>query len=107
MSTVPTTSVTELPDDAVLVDVREDDEWAAGHAPNAVHIPLAELPGRLGELPEIDDTIAVVCRSGGRSGRAVAWLSQQGFDVTNVEGGMRAWYSAGKQLIGSGEPRIL
>jgi rhodanese-related sulfurtransferase len=37
----------------------------------------------------------------------VAWLAQQGFDVANVEGGMRAWHSAGKQLAGSGEPRIL
>ncbi|MFM6849395.1 MAG: rhodanese-like domain-containing protein, partial [Terrabacter sp.] len=37
---IPTTSVSALPDDAVLVDVREDDEWAAGHAPNAIHIPL-------------------------------------------------------------------
>jgi rhodanese-related sulfurtransferase len=102
MSTIPTTTVTELPDDAVIVDVREADEWAAGHAPNAVHIPLSDLPARLGELPDTDDTIPIVCRSGGRSGRAVAWLAQQGF-----EGGMRAWHSAGKQLAGSGEPRIL
>jgi rhodanese-related sulfurtransferase len=107
MSTIPTTTVTELPDDAVIVDVREADEWAAGHAPNAVHIPLSDLPARLGELPDSDDTIPVVCRSGGRSGRAVQWLAQQGFDVANVEGGMRAWHSAGKQLTGSREPRIL
>ena len=107
MSTIPTTTVTELPDDAVLVDVREADEWAAGHAPNAVHIPLSDLPARLGELPDSDDTIPVVCRSGGRSGRAVQWLARQGFDVANVEGGMRAWHSAGKQHTGSGEPRIL
>ena len=107
MSTIPTTTVTELPDDAVIVDVREADEWAAGHAPNAVHIPLSDLPARLDELPDTDDTIPIVCRSGGRSGRAVAWLAQQGFDVANVEGGMRAWHSAGKQLTGSVEPRIL
>jgi rhodanese-related sulfurtransferase len=107
MSTIPTTTVTQLPDDAVMLDVREADEWAAGHAPNAVHIPLSDLPARLGELPDSDDTIPVVCRSGGRSGRAVAWLSQQGFDVANVEGGMRAWHSAGKQLTGSAEPRVL
>jgi rhodanese-related sulfurtransferase len=107
MSTIPTTTVTELPDDAVIIDVREADEWAAGHAPNAVHIPLSDLPARLDELPDTDDTIPIVCRSGGRSGRAVAWLSQQGFDVANVEGGMRAWHSAGKRLTGSTEPRIL
>ena len=107
MSTIPTTTVTELPDDAVIVDVREADEWAAGHAPNAVHIPLADLPARLDELPDTDDTIPVVCRSGGRSGRAVAWLAAQGFDVANVEGGMRVWHSAGKRLTGTGEPHIL
>ena len=108
MSTIPTTTVTELPDDAVIVDVREADEWAAGHAPNAVHIPLSDLPARLDELPDSDDTIPVVCRSGGRSGRAVAWLAQQGFDVANVEGGMRAWQSAGKPLEGEhGDPFVL
>ncbi|MCU1535829.1 MAG: Rhodanese-related sulfurtransferase [Humibacillus sp.] len=104
---MPTTPVTALDDDAVVLDVREDDEWAAGHAPNAVHIPLAELPSRLGELPESDDTLPVVCRSGGRSGQAVTWLSQQGYDVTNVDGGMKAWHAAGKQLAGASEPRIL
>jgi len=70
---IPTTTVSELPDDAVLVDVREADEWAAGHAPNAIHIPLAELPARIDELPETDDTVAIVCRMGGRSARAVQW----------------------------------
>ena len=105
---VPTTTVDDLQPDAVMVDVRESDEWAAGHAPNAIHIPLGELPARLGELPDTDDTIAIVCRSGGRSGRAVQWLAQQGFDVANVEGGMRAWEIAGKPLRGDhGAPRIV
>jgi rhodanese-related sulfurtransferase len=107
MSTMPTTPVTALDDAAVVLDVREDDEWAAGHAPNAIHIPLAELPSRLGELPDGDEPLPVVCRSGGRSSQAVTWLSQQGYDVSNVEGGMRAWHSAGKQLVGASEPRIL
>jgi rhodanese-related sulfurtransferase len=99
--------VSELPDDAVLVDVREADEWAAGHAPNAIHIPLAELPARLDELPETDDTVAVVCRMGGRSARAVQWLVQQGFDVANVEGGMLEWERAGKRLAADGDPAII
>jgi rhodanese-related sulfurtransferase len=105
---VPQVSVTELPDDAVILDVRELDEWEAGHAPEAVHIPLSELPQRLGELPDTDEgTLAVVCRSGGRSSRAVAWLSQQGFDVANLDGGMRAWLGAGKQLVAdSGTPSV-
>ena len=96
---IPQVSVTEVPDDATILDVREQDEWDAGHAPGAVHIPLGDLPSRLGELPEDSDTLAVVCRSGGRSSRAVAWLSQQGFDVANLDGGMRAWHGAGKPLV--------
>jgi rhodanese-related sulfurtransferase len=101
---VPQVSVTEVPDDAVILDVREQDEWDAGHAPSAVHIPLGELPSRLGDLPDDQQTLAVVCRSGGRSSRAVAWLSQQGFDVANLDGGMRAWRSAGKPLVADGSP---
>ena len=107
MSAIPTTTVLELPDDAVLVDVREADEWAAGHAPNAIHIPLAELPARIDELPESDDTVAIVCRMGGRSARAVMWLVHQGYDVANVEGGMLAWQRAGKRLTAEREPTII
>ena len=107
MSVIPTTTVLELPDDAVIVDVREDDEWVAGHAPNAIHIPLGELPSRLDELPETDDTVPVVCRRGGRSARAVMWLVQQGFDVANVEGGMLEWQRAGKRISADGEPEII
>lgn len=98
MNSVPSVSVNDLSDDAVLVDVREPDEWAAGHAPGAVHLPLGDLPSRVGELPETDDALPVVCRSGGRSSRAVQWLVQQGYDVVNVEGGMRAWHEAGKPM---------
>jgi rhodanese-related sulfurtransferase len=105
---IPEVPVSEVPDDAVLVDVREQDEWDAGHAPGAVHIPLAELPSRLEELPDTDTAVlAVACRGGGRSSRAVAWLSQQGFDVANLAGGMKAWASAGKQLVAdSGTPSV-
>ena len=105
---IPQVSVTEVADDAVLLDVREQDEWDAGHAPRAVHIPLSELPARLDELPDTDAaTLAVVCRHGGRSSRAVAWLEQQGFDVANLDGGMKAWEGAGKQLVGaSGTPSV-
>jgi rhodanese-related sulfurtransferase len=101
-------SVTELRDEDVMLDVREQDEWDAGHAPGAVHIPLAELPSRLGDLPDPDaGTLAVVCRGGGRSSRAVAWLTQQGFDAANVDGGMVAWQRAGKQLVAdSGSPTV-
>ncbi|NYJ73104.1 rhodanese-like domain-containing protein [Allobranchiibius huperziae] len=102
------TTPQQLPDDAVVLDVREQDEWDAGHAPGAVHIPLGDLPTHLDDLPPDDTTLPVICRSGGRSSQAVAWLSQQGFDVANVDGGMRAWASAGKPLTAdSGEPRVI
>lgn len=94
------TTPRDLADDAVLLDVREQNEWDAGHAPNAVHIPLAEVPSRLDELPEQDEPLPVICRSGGRSSQAVAWLTQQGFDVVNVSGGMKTWHEAGKPIVG-------
>lgn len=99
---------TDIADDAVVLDVREDDEWQAGHAPKAVHIPLAQLPSRSGELPDVYGTLPVVCRSGGRSARAVAWLEQQGYDVVNVDGGMKQWHAEGKQVVAdSGTPVII
>jgi rhodanese-related sulfurtransferase len=107
--TIPTVEIAGVPDPlpVAVLDVREDDEWAAGHAPNAIHIPLGQLPSRLDELPEADDSVAIVCRMGGRSARAVQWLVHQGFDVTNVEGGMLEWQRAGKQLSADGEPNII
>jgi rhodanese-related sulfurtransferase len=99
--TVPTVTVTEvadeLPASTTLLDVREDDEWAAGHAPDALHIPLGELAARLGDLPE-DNALYVICRSGGRSARATAFLNANGWDATNVDGGMGAWQAAGKPM---------
>ncbi len=108
MSEIPTTTVSALADYAIVIDVRENDEWQAGHAPGAVHIPLGELPTRLSELPDTDaGPIAVTCRSGGRSSRAVAWLTGQGFDVANLDGGMKAWQAAGKPLTGAADPTVI
>jgi rhodanese-related sulfurtransferase len=99
---VPSVSVAAVPDPlaagSVLLDVREDDEWTAGHAPGAVHIPLADLPARLDELPP-DAEVVVVCRAGGRSARAVAWLVRNGIDAVNLDGGMGAWAEAGRPLV--------
>jgi rhodanese-related sulfurtransferase len=101
MDCMSETTPEQLADDAVVIDVREQNEWDAGHAPGAIHIPMGDLPGRLGELPESDETepLPIICRSGNRSGRAVAWLGQQGFDVVNVAGGMKQWAFAGKPVV--------
>lgn len=109
MDLIPSVAVTDLPDDAVIVDCREPDEWAAGHANGALHLPLGDIPARVDELPSTDESLPIICRSGGRSGRAVQWLVQQGFDVVNVEGGMKAWEAAGKPMTSEDgqEPRVL
>ena len=99
MNPVPGVGVADLPADAVLLDVRESDEWAAGHAPDARHVPMNEVPARVAELPEADP-LYVICRSGGRSGRVVAFLAQQGRSVVNVEGGMQAWAAQGRPMVG-------
>ena len=83
---------------AMLLDVREEGEWELGRAPQAVHIPLAEVPDHLDEF-EKGRQIVCVCRSGGRSSRAGQFLAEQGFDVVNLEGGMRAWSQAGQPLV--------
>jgi rhodanese-related sulfurtransferase len=96
-SPVPSVDPTQVPPDAVLLDVREPDEWQAGHIEGALHIPLAQLPLRTGELP--DGELFVVCRSGGRSARAVAWLGQHGYSAVNLDGGMGAWAAAGREMV--------
>lgn len=104
---IPSISIHDLPDNAQVLDVREDDEWAQGRAPHARHIPLGDLPSRLGEL-EKDERVAVVCRSGGRSSRAVAFLRGQGYDAVNVEGGMQAWARSNRPMThdGPGAPQV-
>ncbi|HTW98325.1 MAG TPA: rhodanese-like domain-containing protein [Acidimicrobiales bacterium] len=82
---------------ALLLDVREPDEWEAGHAPAARSIPLGQLAERLAEIP--DGTIVVVCRSGGRSARAAAALAGSGREARNLAGGMQAWAAAGLPVV--------
>ena len=68
-----------LSEGAVLLDVREDFEWAAGHAPDAVHIPLSQLPARLHEIPQ-HRHVLVICRSGNRSAQAASIMRDHGFE---------------------------
>ena len=100
---LPTVSARDVGDD-LLLDVREQDEWDAGHAPQAVHVPLHEVPVRWPTaLAERGDRrVSVVCRVGGRSAHATAYLLAQGVDAVNVDGGMFAWQDAGLPVVASG-----
>ncbi len=83
-------------DDALVLDVREDKEFAAGHIPKAKHIPLGQLAGRLNELDKFKGKpVLVTCRSGQRSARACGMLKKAGFEtVYNQAGGIIAWERA-------------
>jgi rhodanese-related sulfurtransferase len=91
---VPAASV---PEGVWLLDVRENEEWAAGYAPGARHIPLGELGSRTGEIPQ-DQPVYVICRSGGRSARAAQALAAAGWEMINVAGGMQDWAAAGRPM---------
>lgn len=95
---LPEVPAAGVPDEAWLLDVREDDEWAAGHAPDATHIPLGQLGARTAEIPA-DLKIYVICRSGGRSARATQALNGAGWQAINVAGGMQDWAAAGRSMI--------
>ena len=88
----------DLPGGIFLLDVREDDEWAAGHAPDAVHLRLSELAARGNEIPR-DREVYVICRSGARSGYAAHALTGAGWNAVNVADGMTGWAVAGRPMI--------
>jgi adenylyltransferase/sulfurtransferase len=79
-------------DQLLLVDVREPHEWAAGRLPGSVHIPLATLPARAGEIPA-SVTPVFICAAGARSMAACRWLAGTGRDAINLTGGVGAWSS--------------
>lgn len=98
---VPAVSVQEADErrhserEALLVDVREVNEYVELRADDSVLVPVSQFMARFEELPR-DRPLLMICRSGARSGRATAFLLQQGFrEVSNVEGGMIAWKNAG------------
>lgn len=83
---------------ALLLDVREPDEWQAGHAPGALHVPLGLLDLRRDAVAPGARVVAV-CRSGGRSAKATELLRAWGFDAVNLAGGMQAWAAAGLPVV--------
>ncbi|CAM3283360.1 rhodanese-like domain-containing protein [Nocardioides dubius] len=100
---VPTVAIdgvpNPLPEGLVVLDVREQIEWDAGHIDGALHIPMSELMERVDEVG-FDQTL-VVCKVGGRSAQATAWLASQGRDVVNLDGGMLDWEAAGRPMVSS------
>jgi rhodanese-related sulfurtransferase len=83
---------------ALLLDVREPDEFAAGHAPTAVLLPVGEIEGRLDELDGSGDVVCV-CRSGVRSAAAAEFLRGRGVAARNLLGGMHAWSVEGLPVV--------
>jgi rhodanese-related sulfurtransferase len=84
--------------DAILLDVREDHEWAAGHAPEATHIPMSRIAERATDLPA-DKTIVCVCHVGARSAAVAAALNRAGWNALNLAGGMESWAASGLPVV--------
>ncbi|MEO7262815.1 MAG: rhodanese-like domain-containing protein [Jatrophihabitantaceae bacterium] len=85
-------------DGALLLDVREQHEWDAGHAPQARHLAMSELAGQISEIPT-DVTVICVCHSGGRSAAVTQALNRASFNAVNLSGGMAAWEAAGLPVV--------
>ncbi len=82
-----------------VLDVREDGEFRRGHLPDAIHVPLKQLPARAGKLPR-NVRYAVICQSGSRSRSATDFLVAQGFEgAVSVRGGIGAWARGGRPLV--------
>lgn len=95
---VPTVSAAEaqarLDAGAVLIDVREDHEWAQAHVPVARHLPLSRFMAHLPDIPD-DRPVLVLCAHGNRSHQVTGWLCAQGYDAWNVAGGIESWAASG------------
>lgn len=92
-------AVTMLRSGALLLDVREDVEWAAGHAPEATHLPMSRLSQQAAAGLPSDRTIVCVCHVGARSAAVAAALGEAGWDAVNLAGGMEAWAAAGLPVV--------
>jgi len=81
-----------------LLDVREDEEWVAGRAPDAVHLAMGSIADRIDAIPK-DRTVVCVCRSGARSAAVTGALADAGYDARNLAGGMLAWEASGFPVV--------
>jgi rhodanese-related sulfurtransferase len=85
-------------DGALLLDVREDHEWVAGHAPEATHLPMSRIGASVSQLPT-DRLIVCVCHVGARSAAVAEALTNAGYSAANLAGGMDAWAAEGLPVI--------
>ncbi|MFJ6797566.1 rhodanese-like domain-containing protein [Streptomyces sp. NPDC091268] len=102
---LPSVDAAAVPSEGFVLDVREDDEWAAGHVEGALHIPMSDFVARFGELTQAHEDgarIHVMCRVGGRSAQVTQYLLNQGIDAVNIDGGMLAWEGAGRPMVADG-----
>ncbi|MEW1723639.1 rhodanese-like domain-containing protein [Streptomyces sp. NPDC093109] len=108
---LPSVDAAAVPADGLVLDVREDDEWAAGHVEGALHVPMSDFAARFGEVTEAvaeGRTAYVMCRVGGRSAQVTQYLVRQGVDAVNVDGGMLAWDGAGRPMVAdTGSPAFV
>jgi rhodanese-related sulfurtransferase len=108
---LPTVTPDAVPAGAPLLDVREHEEWAAGHAEGALHVPIGQVIQRIEEILDHagEQTLYVICKVGGRSAQVTSFLTQQGLNAANVAGGLDAWQSAGRPLTSEtgAEPFVL
>ncbi len=91
---LPIEADARLKSGAVLIDVREQDEWDAVHVPSATLIPLSEFQTRYTEMPK-EKEIVLICAGGIRSAQAAQFAAQNGYTVVNLEGGIKAWMADG------------
>ena len=98
MDVTPTEAVRLVDAGALLLDVREDHEWQAGHAPEATHLPMSRIGAEVGQLPT-DRLIVCVCHVGARSAAVAEALTNAGFSAANLVGGMDAWAAQGLPVV--------
>lgn len=87
-----------IADGVPLIDIREPNEWTAGHAPGAEHVPMSALQ-ELADRLDPDQPVILICRSGGRSAYAVQVFRQAGYQAINLDGGLFAWQQAGGAVV--------
>ncbi|MFJ9542488.1 rhodanese-like domain-containing protein [Streptomyces sp. NPDC101225] len=92
-------------DGALVIDVRQPDEYTAVHVPGARLMPLRTVPARCGELPT-DRPVFVICASGNRSRTAADWMTSRGIDAYSVAGGTGAWARAGRPVAAGSHEHV-